>query len=46
MDRSNVSERCGIAWFWLGIWKLGDIRKGEVKGRGAEEENERHTVEM
>jgi hypothetical protein len=41
MDRSNVSERRGI-----GIWKLGDIRKGVGKETGAEEENDRHIAEM
>jgi hypothetical protein len=46
MDRSNVGEKFGIAWFWLGIWELGDIMKGVVKWSGTEEENERHIVEM
>jgi hypothetical protein len=46
MDRSNVSERYGIAWFWLGIWELRDRRKSMEKGSGAEETNERHVAEM
>ena len=41
MDRSNVSERYGIAWLWLGIWELRDTRKSVERGSGAEEENER-----
>jgi hypothetical protein len=46
MDRSDVSERDGIVWFWLGICELRDMEESVENGSGAEEENERHIAEM